>query len=134
MDKGGAWAINQLFKQIAILNTHTRFYRWWSFDCPSEYQYLWDSCCWWISFTCFRSRADKPVIAPAIVYANLLLCHFIKQEELAVSCGCKWIWNITFVKWNPKQKDNCGVCCVGMGDCFYLGLCFWKTAHNSEGW
>lgn len=23
MDKGGAWAINQLFKQIAILNTHT---------------------------------------------------------------------------------------------------------------
>ena len=29
------------------------------------------------------------VTAPAFAYANLLYCHFIKQEEVAVSCSCK---------------------------------------------
>lgn len=40
-------------------------------------------------FTSFGSRVVKPVRAPAFAYANLLFCHFIKQEEVTVSGGCK---------------------------------------------
>lgn len=58
----------------------------------------------------------------------LLCCHLIKQKTITVSCGCTKARNIACMKWNPAKRQSCFLLYS-----FYLGLCFWKTAHNSEG-